>query len=260
LKIKYLIDGSIFNQKQEEVFLFDLINNITKNSDNTVYFPYGSHFFVNKMERLLARREAKFYTDRSPNGFKVFTFSNYYYEYMLNKDLSFIPFWLFKDRFDSEDRLREEPFFIRSDSGNKSCPGQVVSDNPVDRNNSFNFIQTCEQIYKIPPEERLVMSSKKKIDKEWRVVIVDSNIVTDSSYSFDGSPVEDDLPGEIVNYVEEVLSDVNWRPAETFVMDVCLSKNLPYIVEFNAINTSFLYACNKKKFVDALNHKIKNSF
>lgn len=91
----------------------------------------------------------------------------------------------------------------------------------------------------------------KKINKEYRFFIIDSKIVTYSSYMDHGKVIIDlVVPKSVVNYAQFILD--NYKVPNHTVMDIAIMEDGSYkIVEFNTIIASGLYRCDAKKIIEA---------
>lgn len=97
-------------------------------------------------------------------------------------------------------------------------------------------------------------SPVRNITKEWRVFIVDRQVVTASQYrslgKLDPSPV---VPVEVLKDAQ-FIAEHRWLPHDNCVMDVALTDEGEFgIVEFNCINASGLYEADVDKLIDTLN-------
>lgn len=86
----------------------------------------------------------------------------------------------------------------------------------------------------------------KGIDEEYRLWIVGGKVITASRYR----PISRTVPAEAIVFGQR-MADI-WHPLPAFVMDVCHSKGIWWIVEINTLNASGFYAAELDKIVDAL--------
>jgi hypothetical protein len=94
-------------------------------------------------------------------------------------------------------------------------------------------------------DTRILVAAPQEIGREWRVVVVGDEVIAGSQYAIDGvRTVSSECSSEAVSFVQTVLQGVTWRPAEVFMMDVCESNGTLRVVELNAFNCSWLYACD----------------
>ena len=130
----------------------------------------------------------------------------------------------------------DDEIFVRPNGVEKLFPGAVVH---VD-----NFPQAISST-RFDPATQIVVASPVEIEREWRAVIAGDSAIAVSQYRDSGAIAM--MPGcpAIVNeFCQQVLSDVQWRPAPIFVMDVCESNDGLHVLELNSFSCSGLYRCD----------------
>lgn len=96
----------------------------------------------------------------------------------------------------------------------------------------------------IPPTSEVVLGKPVEIDAEWRLFIVDGEVVTGSMYRPSG---EAHLPRELLEFARKVAAD--WTPAGVFVLDVARVDHSWKIVECNCFNGSRFYQADVEQLV-----------
>mgnify|MGYP000441950005 CR=1 FL=1 len=135
-------------------------------------------------------------------------------------------------------------FFIRPLVDNKAFDGVVIDDE--------EFQSWLER----PPVDGfadmdVVIAPARAIYREYRLFYVDKTYVTGSLYKVAGHPqASPEVEPDVVDYADSVRD--RWTPADSFVVDVCLSDDGYKVVEFNNINSSGFYACDVGKYVAAI--------
>lgn len=130
-----------------------------------------------------------------------------------------------------------ERVFVRPNTGWKPFTGFSCS-----RENLWQELNALSQIEHVDPSEIVVAFSEKKIIQEYRYWIVDGQISTCSSYSWNA---EDDYrkpEKDIDNYVKSVLQYPDNIGLTEYVIDVAaMEDGSMKVVELNALSTSGWY-------------------
>ena len=178
---------------------------------------------------------------------KMSSYFNYFGKYVIHQDYGFYPI---KEVMNKKDYLysrfgEEKRIFIKPDDNDKRFDGNVIAEENWDSFVSYLGMAN-------PSEDTLCLVSRPvKIDKEWRFVICDKQIVTYSMYADDGKVnVKEDISEEVCEYVNKVLKEVEWTPSALFVMDVCYSNEKYHIMEIGSINCCGFYMCDVAKIID----------
>jgi len=113
-----------------------------------------------------------------------------------------------------------------------------------------------EDFYKTHPNLEIIVAPCKHIYCEWRLIVIDNEIVTGCQYKDDdGINIEGGVPRDILLYAQSVLKEVAWRPDRAFVLDIFQCDRQRYVGEINAINCSDFYLCNIAAIIKALEVK-----
>jgi len=226
-------DGSIIGLNSENYFNKTL---------NTVV--YGSIQFCNKIKRTehFDYVNGLFFND---NVKKYHLYASHLAEFLLNDDYIILPYAEVKRRKLSSG----QSFFIKPNSGLKEFTGKVIN------SDNFDFeINSMNQIERVFPEELCVISSVKKIDAEFRYVIVDGEVITGSEYRWDNSMDVriDTLP--ICDELAEKIARHPWQADDIYVADIAYTNGEAKLIELNAFSSSGMYACDTNKIVEAVSN------
>lgn len=150
---------------------------------------------------------------------------------------------------DLPEQLR--PFFLRPVHDTKTLNGMVL-----DWAEYLDLRSRIERGEKHPRssldlDTPVVVASKKAIQREWRLWIVDGEVVTQSLYKVNGKAlVTEDVPPEVVRYGREIAK--RWSPARAYVLDVAGTADGYRVIEVNNINSAGFYAASTTAIVAAL--------
>ncbi len=139
---------------------------------------------------------------------------------------------------------RAANFFIRPLEDNKAFDGAVID------------AEMLDAWRRDPARERfldmaVMVSPVKPIYREYRLFIVNNQIVTGSVYRVGGrAEVSPDVEDYVLDFARSVIQ--RWTPAESCVMDIALTDSGLKVIEFNNINSSGFYASDVAKYVDAI--------
>ncbi len=179
---------------------------------------------------------------------------SYYYpvfgDFLLNEDYIFLPFG------DLKRRKRElfsyifnaDKIFVRPDSGFKSFTGQAVSERDWDK--EIDFFKT----HGIDDNELCLLSSPKKIVKEYRLVIVNNEVVSGSMYKKDWKNETGPVSPEVLDYAKKVLNTIDFK-MEPYTMDVAEYGPYLSVIEINSFSCSGLYDCLLPQIVESVSKK-----
>ena len=110
------------------------------------------------------------------------------------------------------------------------------------------------------PETAVVIARPREIEKEWRLIVVDDQVVSGSQYAFRGErAIARELPDEVRRFAESMLLKVKWRPDPVFMLDICESDDQLWLVELNSFSGSWLYQCDCAAVVAAVSARAVKS-
>ena len=196
----------------------------------------------------------------------------YNYDYLLNcSDLLNYDAEIVKiDQFSNDWNMYEvingfpgSKYWIRSNSGNKQFSGGVFD---LDE-----FLVECEYLKQKNLDIELVVAKPKKLNQEWRCVIINHQVVSTSQYMNEGTPeiksfVE--TPSEVINFTEYWVKKHMFMFPDSYVLDVCdmggwsVNSGDGYeydyrVVEINNLTTSGYYGCDIERIVDEIVNQLE---
>jgi hypothetical protein len=137
--------------------------------------------------------------------------------------------------------------FIRPDKDTKEFAGNVLK--PSD------FIQWYRQVeekgWGVNEETDIIVAPASRIDEEWRMFVVDNEVVGGSRYRNDHRlDISFDVPKKVFDYVRETISI--WQPAPFFVMDICNVSGDLSVLEIGDLHSAGWYASDKTRIIKAV--------
>lgn len=100
------------------------------------------------------------------------------------------------------------------------------------------------------PATLVVVAAPKEVGREWRLVVVEDQVVAASQYAVGGEKsLSMGCPQEVRAYAEEMLAAVRWRPDPVFMLDVVEADGSLWLAELNGFSTSWLYQCDLEAVV-----------
>jgi hypothetical protein len=164
---------------------------------------------------------------------------------MVNATAEVLPYHMLEER--------TTPFFIRPVDDTKSFPGTVM-----------DWQEYCEwrdRILALEPEDNslineetmVMVSPLVKIYREYRLWVVDGEIVTASLYK-EGTRVryDDTVEGRVLMYAAQFVGPNQWQPARAYCLDIFDTEHGLKIGEVNNINSAGFYKADMQKLVYAL--------
>lgn len=178
------------------------------------------------------------------------TYFSYFGKYLLNQDYIMMPlneFYRKKDDIYNKFSI-DNKVFLRPNSGAKTFCGNIYDYDFLD-----SEINTIRLYGKLPIDRILsVISSPKKIDKEWRIVIVDRKVVAYSLYKKDGEIFEKRECDEGAIELSKAIANEKWQPDYAYTVDICLSNGYYKLLEVNSFSCSGLYECDPNLIVESV--------
>lgn len=158
---------------------------------------------------------------------------------LLNHDLTIGELWDIEPIHDL--------FFMRPTGNTKLFSGQQVS-----KEEFYSLKRREMKGMSAYTGQPIMISPLQTIHAEYRFFVVQQQIVTYSSYQYEGSlnTLVKPTP-ELIQYTLDRIHQ--FALAEAFVIDVAETTNGFKVVEYNNINTSGLYGCDEVALVSALN-------
>jgi hypothetical protein len=184
------------------------------------------------------------------NNFKCSKYFSYLGKYLLNSDYAMLPMMEFS-------RRREEIYnkygvngnvFIRPNSGLKTFNGFILNYDKIDE--EFKFLRTYAK--RDLDDIIAVVSSFKSIEVEWRMVVVDREVISSSRYMLRGEENYRSGGEEgAISFAKKIAEGV-WQPDFAYTIDICRSGGNYYLLEANSFSCSGLYLCSLEAVVKAV--------
>lgn len=244
----WVIQKSLFKRQNYNLLVSALENNGIEYT--SIYIPKGTYDtepHVSPLGRVYVCGAIKLKAIAEKQGWLPGSFLNENFSFdvwrkelgneLLNFDSCF-------GKFDDVDVSNFKKFFIRPLADNKAFDGVVIDNEML---SAWRCDPTKEYLHGMD----VMVSSVKKIYREYRVFVVNNVVVTGSVYKVGGRPEISELVDvEAVEYVNSIIN--KWAPSESFVIDVSLSEKGFKVIEFNNINSSGFYAINIDKYIQAV--------
>ncbi len=206
--------------------------------------PTGNVFVVGATTMIKIAREHGWIPGAFFNeNFDFRVWQQHYGNHLLNHDAE-----VFKFGEIPLDRM-PEMFFIRPCKDSKTFTGYVAEKSTF--NDWRESVLNIEGYSTLTNETEVIVSSPKKILREYRFFVVDKKIVTQSLYKIGNTPHSDaNVDEDIIQYAQQMI-DI-WVPDRAFVIDIAMTDEGNKIVEINCFNSSGFYACDAYKIVEAI--------
>lgn len=139
-----------------------------------------------------------------------------------------------------------ETVFIRPDSPLKPFSGRVLKCDAIS-------LKALDHGYYFDEANLpVIIAPTRKVDREWRYVIVGRQVVAGSAYAADGRSALPDSPsGAPWQYAAQVAENLA-PPDAVYVLDVCESEGDLQLIELNPFSGADLYGCNLAEVVAAV--------
>lgn len=245
-KIKSALNGKDETWEEVEVVPFseEIPKIVTKGSFNIIY---GSTTFMLNAYKNEELRKAVFF---NPLSFKMSNYVDKWQDKVLNCDGQLMKFGELKEMKSEEDKK----WFVRPNNDGKEFSGKVDT--------FTNLKEWSENVCKLNLPElnaatEIWISEPKNIEKEWRLFIVDDEIISPSRYMNKGhlDECDIDIPNEMIKFAEARISE--YRIDDVYVMDIALIENEYKLIECNCFNGTGFYKHNIEQIVQSVNRFIK---
>jgi len=208
---------------------------------------YGSSTLMLNAYKNSELRKGLFY---DPDKFTMQNYVNQWNDNLLNSDGQLIELGEIRN-------LKSEPsqkWFIRPNDDEKGFSGKLIEFKELNE-----WISKMNQLDS--PEinnQRLAWISKpKRIDKEWRLFIVDDKIISSSKYMNNGQLDIDpnDNPEQMLAFAQSRINE--YRLDDVYVMDIAEVNGEYKIIECNCFNGTGFYEHEIGEIVTAINRFIR---
>lgn len=148
----------------------------------------------------------------------------------------------------------EHSYFLRPVDDSKEVPGRVL--------NAPDIVEMSSKVLALPedeiplgalrPETELMLTEPVSIQKEWRLWIVEDEIVTYSLYK-EGRRVvyRSEIDADAIDFARKLVA-LNPRYQQAYVIDICRTSSGLRMLETNCLNAAGFYAADLGKLVAAI--------
>ncbi|MBD1851311.1 ATP-grasp domain-containing protein [Leptolyngbya sp. FACHB-711] len=176
------------------------------------------------------------------------TYYAYFGQYLLNNKYFILPLGeLIRRREEILEYFQSNgELFIRPDSNMKSFRAGVFNIQVL------NTIKTLGSELRRDETTLVLVSGKRSITKEWRFFVYKDEIITGSLYLIGEERIDERIKGGyLVNYLAEVLKQVNWYPELLYTVDICESEGELFILELGSFSCAGEYGCDLSLIIEA---------
>jgi hypothetical protein len=144
--------------------------------------------------------------------------------------------------------------FIRPDSGFKTFTGQVFEMDTMQA--EFDKLRS---FYEFPTSTLVLVSSPKNIRHEYRMFVVDDQVVTGSAYRKNRRlAISSNVPDEVYAFTRAVLAETTFRPDPAWVIDICEDDNGKlWVLEIGSISCCGIYGADAMTIVKAITELLR---
>lgn len=246
LRIKSALNGK--DEIFEEVEVIPFSSNIpTLKNKNCHNIIYGSTTFMLNAYNSEELNKAVFI---DPSKFQMKNYVNHWKENVLNHSGTLLKFGDL-DKLQSEQNKR---WFIRPNNDAKEFADKVETYREI-----LDWsIKVCQlNIPELNKETDIWISEPQLISKEWRLFIVDDQIISTSRYMNKGKleESETDIPDKMIEFAKRRISE--YKIDDVYVMDVTECADNYKVIECNCFNGTGFYKHNIEEIISSVNRLIK---
>ncbi|WP_425422259.1 ATP-grasp domain-containing protein [Phaeodactylibacter xiamenensis] len=245
-RIKSALNGE--NEIWEEVEIIPFSSEIpeVENKDSFKVIYGSTTFMLNAFENE-DLKEGVFF---DPIKFRMTNYVDKWKDKVLNSDGRLMKFGELGD-LESE---HKKEWFIRPNNDGKEFSGKVDSlKNLVNWSNKVCQLELPE----LNRNTEVWISEPKSIKKEWRLFIVDDQIISASRYMNEGvlDESENDVPQEMIDFAQKRINE--YRLEDIYVMDIAEIENEFRLIECNCFNGTGFYKHDVEKIIQSVNEFVK---
>ena len=149
---------------------------------------------------------------------------------------------------------QEKLWFIRPNNDGKEFSGKVEPFKELVKWSN----KVCQlELPELNNETEIWISEPKQIKKEWRIFIVDNEIVSASRYMNNGQldESENDIPKKMIEFAQKRINE--YRLEDVYVMDIAEVENEFKLIECNCFNGTGFYKHDVEKIIQSVNNFVK---
>jgi hypothetical protein len=194
------------------------------------------------------------YQFRNPIGlfynenFNMEAYLRHWDVFMFNYDVDIITVGDFLNN-DTFYEQHHDKMFVRPNGDGKEFDGQVGTIQEI----CGMFERTIKYEGPLDRDTKILVGPAYNINKEWRLYIVNREIVTASRYrtNFKLSESNTDIPEEMIKFAKQMIN--KWRPHDNFAMDIASDHDgVYYVLECGCLNSVGFYACDINKLFKSM--------
>jgi len=175
-------------------------------------------------------------------NYKCTAYYAYWGDFVLNSDYTLLPFAEFKRKLEKL-FSKDKTLFIRPDRGDKPFNGGIYTEKEISKE--------LEYADSLNPEDIILISSPKHIEREWRVICSEKKVITGSRYKTHGVvDYRRELPKEVEDFSNTIINSSFWEPDPIYVLDICCTGNKYFLLEIGSFSVAGLYHCEFDKIVE----------
>lgn len=145
-------------------------------------------------------------------------------------------------------------FFIKPTADDKAFAGEVLED--IEFTEWFGRLKHIGYI--ADNDMEVAVASSKALGKEWRMVVVDGQVVAGTLYKqWMKVTTRCEMPADVVAVALE--AHRRFAPASVYVVDIADTADGLKVLEYNTFNSAGLYACDVGAIIDSINAYIKRA-
>lgn len=209
--------------------------------------PYGSTTFMLNAFQDKNYQQGVFY---HPEHFQMKNYAAQWGNHILNHDGQCMEF----GKIATIKSTAFQKWFVRPNHDGKEFSGRV---------DTFEALKNWSQkicaldLLDFNAATEIWIAKPQKIDKEWRLFIVDNKIISVSKYMENGELKESatDIPTEMLQFTRERIKE--YQLSDVYVMDIAKVQQQFKIIECNCFNGTGFYHHDIEKIVRAINHFIR---
>ncbi|WP_295128465.1 ATP-grasp domain-containing protein [uncultured Chitinophaga sp.] len=178
-------------------------------------------------------------------SFSIENYISKWGQHMLNGDATITTF---KELIESNKYPADKQLFIRPNDDSKSFAGEVKAFGEIAR--WYEQLKAVENT-NLTPDSPIVAGEPYNIAAEWRLWIVNKEVVAASKYrEYFRLKKEEGCPDPVKAFAEARCRE--YAPHDVFVMDICLCGDTYYIVECGSMNGAGFYNARIEDIVEAV--------
>lgn len=233
----------------EEIEVIPFSTELPKSKyENAFPVVYGSTTMMLNAYQDLHLQKGVFF---DPNRFQMSNYVSQWETHLLNADGQLLEL----RHLENIESTLEEKWFVRPNEDTKIFSGQV--DTFANLKEWSNRICKLE-IADFQPSTKIWIAKPQYIIREWRLFIVDNQVISGSRYMLHGKLNEsaEDVPLSMLNFVKDRLQE--YQLAEVYAMDIAEVGEGYKIIECNCFNGTGFYLHDIEKVVSAINKFIRS--